>query len=67
MNRIAVLVVLLLAPAPAFAQPDLVKANYTKYEFKIPMRDGVKLHTAVFVPKDDSQVYPFLMQRTPYS
>ncbi len=43
-----------------------VKAHYTKYEFRIPMRDGVKLFTAVYVPKDASQAYPFLINRTPY-
>ncbi len=44
-----------------------VKANYTKYEYRIPMRDGKKLFTAVYVPKDDSQSYPILLTRTPYS
>jgi putative CocE/NonD family hydrolase len=46
---------------------DYVKAHYTKYEYRIPMRDGKKLFTAVYVPKDDSQPYPILMDRTPYS
>ena len=41
-----------------------VKAHYTKYEYRIPMRDGVKLFTIVYVPKDTSQSYPFLMTRT---
>jgi predicted acyl esterase len=31
---------------------EFVKANYTKYEYLIPMRDGVHLFTAVYVPKD---------------
>jgi putative CocE/NonD family hydrolase len=44
-----------------------VKANYTKYEYMIPMRDGVRLFTAVYVPKDTSADYPILMARTPYS
>jgi hypothetical protein len=44
-----------------------VKANYTKYEYRIPMRDGVHLFTAVYVPKDASRSYPFLINRTPYS
>src|SRR5277367_2697215 len=46
---------------------DYVKSHYTKYEYRIPMRDGVKLFTSVYVPKDDSQPYPILMDRTPYS
>ena len=44
-----------------------VREHYTKFEYKIPMRDGVKLFTAVFAPKDDSQAYPILLTRTPYS
>jgi putative CocE/NonD family hydrolase len=46
---------------------DYVRANYTKYEFRIPMRDGVKLFTSVYVPKDRTQPYPILLSRTPYS
>src|SRR5260370_22583131 len=44
-----------------------LREHYTKYEYKIPMRDGVKLFTSVFAPKDDSQPYPILLTRTPYS
>lgn len=44
-----------------------VREHYTKFEYKIPMRDGVKLFTNVYVPKDDTHVWPMLMQRTPYS
>jgi predicted acyl esterase len=43
-----------------------IREHYTKFEFRIPMRDGVKLFTSVYVPKDDSQPYPFLIVRTPY-
>ncbi len=46
---------------------ESVKARYTKHEFRIPMRDGVKLFTAVYVPKDDTRPYPILLNRTPYS
>ncbi len=48
------------------AQYD-VKANYDKQEVAIEMRDGVKLHTTIYSPKDKSKAYPILMQRTPYS
>lgn len=44
-----------------------VRANYTKTEYLIPMRDGVRLFTAVYTPKDKSKTYPFLISRTPYS
>jgi uncharacterized protein len=50
--------------SPAEAE---IRSHYTKYELRIPMRDGVKLFTSVYVPKDSSQTYPFLIQRTPYS
>src|ERR1700734_3765014 len=50
------------------AQPEFdVKAHYTKYEYRIPMRDGVHLFTSIYVPKDSSKPYPFLINRTPYS
>ncbi len=50
------------------AKPEFdVKAHYTKYEYRIPMRDGVHLFTSVYVPKDASQTYPFMIDRTPYS
>lgn len=44
-----------------------LKEHYTKYEYRIPMRDGVHLFTSVYVPKDTSRAYPFLINRTPYS
>jgi putative CocE/NonD family hydrolase len=44
-----------------------LRETYTKYEYRIPMRDGTRLFTTVYVPKDGTRPYPFLMQRTPYS
>lgn len=44
-----------------------VKEHYSKKEYQIAMRDGVKLFTAVYTPKDQSEKHPFLMSRTPYS
>jgi putative CocE/NonD family hydrolase len=44
-----------------------LRDTYTKYEYRIPMRDGTRLFTTVYVPKDSSKPYPFIMQRTPYS
>ncbi|WP_298351835.1 CocE/NonD family hydrolase [Runella sp.] len=46
---------------------NFVKDNYTKLDRQIAMRDGVKLYTVIYVPKDVSQSYPILMERTPYS
>ena len=74
MRRFATLSLVLaaVAPAPALAQGLAdVKARYTKYEYKVPMRDGVKLFTAVYVPKDvalsKGKTYPVMLTRTPYS
>jgi uncharacterized protein len=53
--------------APKEEKANYVKAHYTKYDYRIPVRDGKKLFTSVYVPKDSSQPYPILMQRTPYS
>ncbi|MBA2250281.1 MAG: CocE/NonD family hydrolase [Chitinophagaceae bacterium] len=44
-----------------------VKDNYTKTDTTITMRDGIKLYTVIYMPKDASQKYPILMERTPYS
>jgi uncharacterized protein len=44
-----------------------VKSNYVKSEHMIPMRDGVKLYTAIYAPRDASQKYPIMLTRTPYS
>ena len=61
----------LLAQAPSASdrakQLEYTRAHFTKYDYRIPMRDGVKLFTSVYMPKDRSQSYPFLIERTPYS
>ncbi len=44
-----------------------IPETYQKIVAKIPMRDGVKLHTTIYAPRDQSMTYPFLMNRTPYS
>jgi uncharacterized protein len=55
-----------LAIADTAAQQASVKARYEKREVMIPMRDGVKLFTIVYSPRDSSRTYPFLMTRTGY-
>ena len=65
----------LAGSGPAFASAQVAdekrlaeaKANYTKYEYRIPMRDGKRLFTAVYVPNDRGRPHPILLQRTPYS
>jgi hypothetical protein len=59
-----------LVKGPVDSDADYAKAireHYTKYEYRIPMRDGVRLFTAVYVPKDPKHVYPIMLTRTPYS
>lgn len=60
-----------LFPFAALAQHEQDSAwtreNYTKKEVYIPMRDGVKLFTAIYAPKDNAEKHPILMTRTPYS
>jgi hypothetical protein len=53
--------------ASAQTPPFDVRAHYAKTEYHVPMRDGVKLFTVVYAPKDASASYPFLVDRTPYS
>jgi putative CocE/NonD family hydrolase len=61
------LILFLLLPLFGSAQ-NLIKDNYTKREVYIPMRDGTRLFTSIYIPKDESGgPYPFLMERTPYS
>src|SRR5579863_8152137 len=64
-------VVMLAAAAVAQNPPTTpdydIKEHYTKYEYRMPMRDGAHLFTSVYVPKDSSHAYPFLIDRTPYS
>lgn len=55
------------SPAIVEISENYVQENYTKKEVAITMRDGVKLHTTIYAPKDDSKAYPIIMQRTPYS
>jgi putative CocE/NonD family hydrolase len=63
----------MLAPIlPAAAQQrgqprGSIRDRYVKEEYRIPMRDGAHLFTAVYLPRDSSQRYPILLLRTPYS
>lgn len=51
---------------PEPADRAWIEANYTKFEYRIPMRDGAKLLTSVYAPKDVATPYPFWLLRTPY-
>ncbi len=51
---------------PATLHPPTAAYTYTRREVMVPMRDGVKLHTVILVPKGAKNA-PILMTRTPYS
>jgi putative CocE/NonD family hydrolase len=55
------------AKQEADALKSFITASYTKHEHRIAMRDGKRLHTAIYIPKDRSRRYAILLQRTPYS
>ncbi len=44
-----------------------IRQNYIKKEQYITMRDGIRLFTSVYMPKDSSEKHPMLITRTPYS
>jgi putative CocE/NonD family hydrolase len=58
---------LLCRPVAEDLSATWLAEHYTKFEYRIPMRDGVRLFTRVYVPKDDSQPWPILLTRTPYA
>ncbi len=62
----------ILVSARVSAQPDnqdssWFRQNFYKMEVRIPMRDGVKLFTSIYIPRDSTEKHPILLQRTPYS
>lgn len=59
----------LLAAVSVKAQQkvNFVKEHYNKIDTMITMRDGIRLKTIIYIPKDESEKYPFLIERTPYS
>lgn len=54
-------------PAPQAATTRRIEQRYTKRDVQIPMRDGTKLYTVIYTPKDTREKHPILMERTPYS
>jgi putative CocE/NonD family hydrolase len=74
MSSSGVIMALFLAVAPSYLvaavaeglSPYDLKAHYTKSEFMITMRDGVRLHTTVYRPREATTPLPFLLFRTPY-
>jgi putative CocE/NonD family hydrolase len=64
---VAVSTLIILASTVRAQDNDYVKTHYIKKDVRIPMRDGVKLYTVIYIPKDSTENHPILMERTPYS
>jgi putative CocE/NonD family hydrolase len=70
MRKILLFALFLSFTYPVLAQnidSAYVRDNYVKTEKYIPMRDGIKLFTAIYTPKDQSKKYPIIINRTPYT
>ena len=57
---IGVSVISFVPRSVAQAVPDsaFIRDNYIKFEYRIPMRDGVRLFTSVYIPKDTTAAHP---------
>jgi putative CocE/NonD family hydrolase len=67
MRKIFFLLLTVFIHLHASERSDYIRENYAKYEYRIPVRDGITLFTSVYKPYDDSKKYPVLLLRTPYS
>ena len=65
--RSGLILILAMTRAVQAQYAAAIKRDYTKYEYRIAMRDGVRLFTAVYLPKALGKTYPLLLNRTPYS
>jgi putative CocE/NonD family hydrolase len=52
---------------PSANSLEAIKQKYDKQEVYITMRDGVKLFTSVYTPKNSTVTHPLLLNRTPYN
>ncbi len=70
MRKNLFLFIILIYSLNAFTQDidsTWIVNNYTKMERSIPMRDGIKLFTSIYIPKSNAEKHPILITRTPYS
>ena len=73
MRLILLLLLLLCLPSTAQEKSEAeehkawIRANYSKFEYRIPMRDGKRLFTTVYRPNWSREEFPVILQRTPYS
>lgn len=55
------------AQTPYSQDSSWIRDRYIKLEEYIPMRDGVRLYTSIYMPTDSTEKHPILLTRTPYS
>src|SRR5689334_15543686 len=72
MRKLLILLLFSVAAATVYGQGTSqdsawIRENYYKIERYIPMRDGVKLFTTFYIPRDTTEQHPILLTRTPYS
>lgn len=72
MKTTRLLLLFMFALVATTAKPSLsqtqrpFKEIYTKIEYEIPMRDGVRLYASVYVPRNKPGKHPIMLERTPY-
>jgi putative CocE/NonD family hydrolase len=66
LTKMTFIVFLALNTCGLFAQKVKPDDKYNRQEVMIPVRDGIKLHTVIFTPKNQGEKLPFLLLRTPY-
>src|SRR5665647_1134668 len=62
-----ILAILLALSSSVYSQTlEALKQKYDKQEVYITMRDGIKLFTSIYTPRNNSTTHPILLNRTPY-
>ena len=63
----ALLIVMAVSTSARAQSADRIKQNYEKQEVYITMRDGIRLFTSIYTPKNKTDTHPVLLNRTPYN
>ena len=66
--NLAILFIMMVVSSSSYSQSvDDIRKKYDKQEVYITMRDGIRLFTSIYIPKNYSIAHPILLNRTPYS
>ncbi len=65
MRKFCFLIAFIILVNNCFAQQPTVR-SYTRKNYRMETRDGIKLYTVVYTPADAKGPFPILIQRTPY-